>query len=51
MPGYRSASDGGIVYTPKGNYIVSIMSNADGRLGLLNPTVSALHAIHQQIKP
>ncbi|HEL2057253.1 TPA: GBS Bsp-like repeat-containing protein, partial [Streptococcus suis] len=51
LPGYRSASDGGIVYTPKGNYIVSIMSNADGRLGLLNPTVSALHAIHQQIKP
>ncbi|HFI0620262.1 TPA: GBS Bsp-like repeat-containing protein [Streptococcus suis] len=51
LPGYRSASDGGIVYTPKGNYILSIMSNADGRLGLLNPTVSALHNIHQQIKP
>ncbi|HFI0716829.1 TPA: GBS Bsp-like repeat-containing protein, partial [Streptococcus suis] len=49
-PGYRSASDAGIVYTPKGNYILSIMSNADGKLGLVNPTVHALNSVYHDIK-
>lgn len=48
--GYHSASDSGIVYTPKGNYIVTIMSDADGKLGLLNPTVSALNSVFHEIK-
>lgn len=45
--GYHAANDAGIVYTPKGNYIMSIMSNADGKLGLLNPTVAALNKLHR----
>ncbi|MGF0112843.1 serine hydrolase, partial [Streptococcus sp. SGI.013] len=49
-PGYRAANDAGIVYTPKGNYIVSIMTNADGRLGLVNPTVLALNSVYFDIK-
>ncbi|MGQ7374077.1 GBS Bsp-like repeat-containing protein, partial [Streptococcus suis] len=49
-PGYRSASDAGIVYTPQGNYILSVMTNADGRLGLVNPTVQALNKVYQDIK-
>ncbi|MHB9782153.1 SH3 domain-containing protein [Streptococcus sp. 10F2] len=47
--GYHAANDAGIVRTPKGDYIVSIMSNADGKLGLLNPVVRALNEIHKQI--
>ncbi|MCQ8259935.1 GBS Bsp-like repeat-containing protein [Streptococcus suis] len=49
-PGYRSASDAGIVYTPQGNYILSVMTNADGRLGLVNPTVQALNSVYHDIK-
>lgn len=46
---YRAANDAGIVYTPKGDYIVSIMSNSYGNLGLLNPLVKALNQLHQKL--
>ena len=45
-PGYHAANDAGVVYAPNGTYILSIMSDADGKLNLLNPIVSALDRLH-----
>lgn len=49
-PGYHSASDAGIVYTPQGNYVLAIMSNADGKLNLLNGLVASLNNLHTESK-
>ncbi|HFI0255866.1 TPA: GBS Bsp-like repeat-containing protein [Streptococcus suis] len=46
--GYRAANDSGIVYAPEGTYVQTIMTNADGRLGLLNPLVAELHQLHRE---
>jgi LAS superfamily LD-carboxypeptidase LdcB/beta-lactamase class A len=48
--GYHAANDGGIVYTNKGDYVISVMSNADGKVGLLNNLVTALNNVHQALR-
>lgn len=49
MPGYHAANDAGIVSTPKGRYVLAIMSNADGKLGLLNELVLSLNNIYKSL--
>ncbi|MGV3028339.1 serine hydrolase, partial [Streptococcus hyovaginalis] len=49
MPGYHAANDAGIVSTPKGCYVLAIMSNADGKLGLLNELVLSLNNIYKSL--
>lgn len=49
MPGYHAANGAGIVSTPKGRYVLAIMSNADGKLGLLNELVLSLNNIYKSL--
>lgn len=49
MTGYHAANDAGIVSTGNGDYIISITTNADGKLGLLNNLVSALNTAYKEI--
>lgn len=50
MTGYHAANDAGIISTPKGDYVVAITTNADGKLDLLNDLVSAINKAYLESK-
>ena len=47
--GYSAAVDGGIIYSTKGTYIITVISNLPGSLDRLNGIVNILENIHSSM--